>query len=109
MFGQWNYNLRPGAAVAGDVAREPADLRHQDNPVFPGRRAAYPPAEGDFHAGRPALEGTQDQLVPLGQIKADPVDVRQGHGQQGRGVGQIGHRVAGPLGQGGQLLGQQGI
>ena len=63
------FKIRTGAF------REFMNILDQLGLVLRRGRAADAPAKGDLDTGGLALEGAQDQLVPLPQVKAHPVDI----------------------------------
>ena len=72
---------------------------------LPGGRgcAANPFSKGDGYAGGFALEGSQQQRLPLAQIEACPVQLRQALIQERSHVGHIGQGRGYPFHQGSEL------
>ena len=100
---QGNHQLRRGGAVTGDMAGKGMHIRYQL--CLPGGRgcAANPFSKGDGHAGGFALEGPQQQRLPLAQIEACPVQLRQALIQERSHVGHIGQGRGYPFHQGSEL------
>jgi hypothetical protein len=80
---------------------------HPDRFLLYGSGAAHAFPQRDADAGRKSLKGAEDQLIPVQQVKSDPVDVSQHVVEEGSGIRQIGNAVRLAFDQTGELLQQQ--
>src|SRR5689334_15063737 len=104
-----NDDLGSRRRVARDVARKGVDVGH-DECLAPRRgRAADAPAERDAHAGRLALEGSEDELALAQQVEAAPVDALERAGEEARRVGEVRERVGLALEERPERRGELGV
>ena len=83
------------------MARESVNVIYKLCPILRHRRSAHAPAYLNFDAGRLALKRPQHQQAVLHQVKAGPVEVRQGVVQQRSGIGEVCGLMGHPVDEGG--------
>lgn len=103
---QRHHDLGTGVGVTGDMPWKRVHLRDDLGPAGGGRGPADTFAESDTNARRFSLEGTDDELVAVEEVEADPVHIRQGVKHQGCQIGGIGDPVGFADDQRGGLVGE---
>ncbi len=103
---QRHHDLGTRVGITGDMPRERVHIRDNLGSAGGGGDPADTFAERDTDACRFSLEGTDDELVAIEEIEADPVHLRQRVKHQGGQIGGIGDTVGFAGDQRGGLVGE---